>query len=236
MESIDNMRRGRAPFRLSIFFEQTDRAGPESVPLVAMISLFMGMTLALLTGYELREFGTQNLVPGVVAIGFSRELGPLLTGIMVAARIGSAFTAELGSMTVSEEVEAIEGMGIGPLRFLVAPRALAVFLLLPCLVVVADVAALVGGGLVCAVQFGISFHYFMDLALDNLIARDIVSGVLKSLIFGLIIGLISCYKGLSVSGGAEGVGRSTTASVVAAITAVIGADTLFNIALLWTYD
>ena len=235
-ETLEHMVRGRAPFRASLFFGQTDRVGVGSVPLVAMISLFMGLTMALLTGYQLRKFGTQNLVPGLVGVGFSRELGPLMTGIMVAARVGAAFTAELGTMTAAEEVEAIESMGIGPLRFLVAPRVLAVFLLMPCLSVVSNVAALIGGAAVCEVQFGISFRYFGELVLQNLILRDIVSGVIKSFLFGLIIGLISCYKGLAVTGGAAGVGEATTSSVVTAITTVIAADTLFNIGLVLLYE
>jgi len=100
----DNIMRGRFPFRMATFFEQTDRAGVGSIPLVSMVSFFLGLTMALLTGYQLQAFGTERLVPGLVAIGFSRELGPLITGIMVAARIGAAYTAELGTMTVAEEV------------------------------------------------------------------------------------------------------------------------------------
>src|SRR6476469_589535 len=130
---IETMRRGRAPFRAARFFRHTERAGVGSVPLVAMVSFFLGLTMALLTGYQLERFSQERLVPGLVAIAFTRELGPLLTGIMLAARIGAAFTAELGTMQVSEEVEAIEAMGIGPLRFLVGPRMLALFLLMPCL-------------------------------------------------------------------------------------------------------
>ena len=235
-ETLDHMIRGHLPFRATLLFGEADRAGVGSVPLVTMISFFLGMTMALLTGYQLRKFGTQNMVPGLVGIGFSRELGPLMTGIMVAARIGAAYTAELGTMKASEEVEAIEAMGIGPLRFLVAPRVLAVFLLLPSLSVVANVAALIGAALVCDQQFGISYRYFAELVLENLIIRDIVAGVLKSFLFGLIIGLISCYKGLSVTGGAAGVGVATTSSVVAAITVVIAADTLFNIAMVVIYE
>ena len=235
-EGIDHTLRGHIPFRASLLFWQTNRAGVGSVPLVSMISFFMGLTMALLTGYQLRKLGTQNLVPGLVGVGFTRELGPLMTGIMVAARIGAAYTAELGTMAASEEVEAIEAMGIGPARFLVAPRVLAVFLLLPCLSVVSDLAALVGGAVVSERQFGISYRYFAQLVLENLIVRDIVAGVVKSFLFGLIIGLIACYRGLTVTGGAAGVGAATTSSVVAAITVVIAADTLVNIALVVLYE
>src|SRR3982751_6885806 len=159
-ETMDNVRRGRAPFRASSFFRHTERAGVGSVPLVAMVSFFLGLTMALLAGYQLQRFGTERLVPGLVAMAFTRELGPLLTGIMLAARIGASFTAELGTMKVSEEVEAIEAMGIGPLRFLVAPRLLALFSLMPCLSVVSSAAAIFATALVSRAYFNIAFVYF----------------------------------------------------------------------------
>src|SRR6186713_3291459 len=147
-EMGDQIFRGRFPFRVSVFFEQTDRTGVGSIPLVSLVSFFIGLTMALLTGYQLRTFGQERLVPGLVGIAFTRELGPLMTGIMIAARIGAAYTAQLGTMTVSEEVEAIEAMGIGPLRFLVGPRVLAVTFLLPCLSVVSTAAAMAGAALI----------------------------------------------------------------------------------------
>src|SRR5437764_2297827 len=128
-ETLERVRDGRVPFRAVSFFRHAERAGVDSVPLVALVSFFLGLTMALLTGYQLQRFGTERLVPGLVSIAFTRELGPLITGIMLAARIGAAFTAELGTITVSEEVEAIEAMGTGPLRVLVAPRLLAVSVL-----------------------------------------------------------------------------------------------------------
>jgi phospholipid/cholesterol/gamma-HCH transport system permease protein len=228
-ETLDNVRRGRTPFRAASFFRHTERAGVGSVPLVAMVSFFLGLTMALLTGYQLQRFGTERLVPGLVAIAFTRELGPLLTGIMLAARIGAAFTAELGTMQVSEEVEAIEAMGIGPLRFLVAPRLLALFCLMPCLAVISSLAAIIATSLISRAYFSIAFVYFNDLVLNALLMRDIITGILKSFLFGLLIGAIACYRGLTVKGGAAGVGTSTTSSVVTAITTVIGFDTIFNI-------
>src|SRR5689334_3371102 len=228
-ETVDRVRRGRVPFRAASFFLYTERAGVASVPLVAMVSFFLGLTMALLTGYQLERYGTERLVPGLVAIAFTRELGPLLTGIMLAARIGAAYTAELGTMQVSEEVESIEAMGIGPLRFLVAPRMLALFLLMPCLSTVSNIAAIFASSLVCKAYFSIAFPYFLDLVKDSLLIRDIITGILKSFLFGLLISAIACYRGLTVKGGAAGVGTATTASVVTAITAVIGFDTLYNI-------
>lgn len=235
-EMGDRIMRGRLPFRLSIFFEQTDRAGIGSLGLVSLVSFFIGLTMALLTGYQLQTFGQERLVPGLVGISFTRELGPLMTGIMIAARIGAAYTAELGTMMVSEEVEAVESMGIGPLRFLVGPRVLAIFCLLPCLVVVSNVTAMCGAALISRWAFDIPFNRFVETAVDSLFIRDIVAGTVKSFLFGLIIGLVACYKGLTVSGGAAGVGDATTSSVVSSITTVIGFDTLCNIVLVALFD
>lgn len=228
-EMWERLREGRVPFRAISFFRHAERAGVESVPLVGLVSFFLGLTMALLTGYQLQRFGTERLVPGLVAIGFTRELGPLITGIMLAARIGAAFTAELGTMTVSEEVEAIEAMGIGPLRFLVAPRMLALFLLMPCLSTISNMSAIFATSLISKAYFGIAFPYFVDLVRDALLIRDLITGVLKSFLFGVLIAAIACYRGLSVKGGAAGVGTATTSSVVTAITVVIGVDTLYNV-------
>src|SRR5947208_2598461 len=228
-ETFERIQQGRVPFRAASFFRQSVRAGVDSVPLVGLVSFFLGLTMALLTGYQLQRFRTERLIPGLVAIAFTRELVPLITGIMLAARIGAAFTAELGTMKVSEEVEAIEAMGIGPLRFLVAPRMLALFFLMPCLSTIANLAAILASCLVSRAYFSIAFVYFFDLVRDALLIRDIITGVLKSFLFGLLIGGIACYRGLSVKGGAAGVGTATTSSVVTAIATVIGFDTLYNI-------
>jgi phospholipid/cholesterol/gamma-HCH transport system permease protein len=228
-EVSDNVRRGRLPFRLSMLFAQTDRTGVGSVPLVLMVSFFLGLTMALLTGYQLQKFGTERLVPTLISIAFTRELGPLLTGIVLAARIGAAYTAELGTMQVSEEIEAMEAMGIGPLRFLVAPRLVAISSLMPCLSVISCIAALTGSSLISWATLNLVPAAYFDAVMTSLIISDIVIGLFKAMFFGLLIGLIACYQGLTVTGGAEGVGRATTDSVVIAITSVIGFDTLFNI-------
>src|SRR5438046_6933312 len=228
-ETLERIQQGRVPFHAASFFRHCERSGVDSVPLVGLVSFFLGLTMALLTGYQLQRFGTERLVPGLVAIAFTRELGPLITGIMLAARIGAAFTAELGTMKVSEEVEAIEAMGIGPLRFLVGPRMLALFLLMPCLSTIANVAAIFASCLVSRAYFSIAFVYFFDLVRDALLIRDIITGFLKISLFGLPIGGIACYRVLSVQVGAAGVGTATTSSVVTAIATVVGLDTLYNI-------
>src|SRR5437870_6247213 len=197
-ESLERLQQGRVPFRATSLFRHTQRAGVDSVPLVGLVSFFLGLTMALLTGYQLQRFGTERLIPGLVAISFTRELGPLMTGIMLTARIGGAFTAELGTMQVSEEVEAIEAMGIGPLRFLVAPRMLALFFLMPCLSTISNISAIFATSLICKAYFSIAFPYFVDLVRDSLLIRDLVTGVFKSFLFGLLIAAIACYRGLTV--------------------------------------
>ena len=184
--------------------------------------------MALLTGYQLERFGTERCArPG--GDRFHARARTAITGIMLAARIGAAFTAELGTMKVYEEVEAIEAMGIGPLRFLVAPRMLALFFLMPCLSTVANMAAIFATSLISYAYFNIAFVYFLDLVKDSLLIRDIITGVLKSFMFGFLIATIACYRGLTLKAGRPGVGTATTSSVVTAITAVIGFDTLYNV-------
>jgi phospholipid/cholesterol/gamma-HCH transport system permease protein len=221
----------RAPFRLEHFFYQCNRVGVGSVPMVILLSVFIGLTMALLTGYQLQSFGTVTLVPAIVSVSFTREMGPLFTGIVLASRIGAAYTAELGAMTAGGEVDAIEGMGIGALRYLVTPRILAIFFLTPCLTVISVVSGLVGGAFISSLMLQISTGFFYDQVMTNLLVKDVMAGIVKSLLFGAIIGTISCYKGLSVKGGAVGVGIATTSSVVTAISTVIACDSLCNIVM-----
>lgn len=230
-ELLERMRARRAPFRLEHFFFQTNRVGVGSVPMLVLLSIFIGLTLALLTGYQLRRFGMVTLVPSVVAISFTREMGPLFTGIVLASRIGAAYTAELGAMTAGGEVDALEGMGLGALRYLVTPRLLAIFFMTPCLSIIAIVSGIGGGAFISSLMLQLGYGYFYDQVFDNLLVKDIVSGIVKSFLFGGIIGLIACYKGLAVRGGAMGVGVATTSSVVSSISTVIACDSLCNIFL-----
>lgn len=219
----------RAPFRLEHLFFQCSRVGVGSVPMVILLSVFVGLTMALLTGYQLRIFGVVTLVPAVVSISFTREMGPLFTGIVLASRIGAAYTAELGAMTAGGEVKAIEGMGIGALRYLVTPRLLAIFALTPCLAVISVISGILGAAFISSLMLQISYGYFFDQVMTNLLVKDLMSGMIKSFLFGAIIGMIACYKGLSVQGGAVGVGIATTSSVVTAVSSVIACDSFCNI-------
>ncbi len=222
----------RSPFRMEHLLLQGYRAGVGSVPMVILLSLFVGLTMALLTGYQLRTFGMVTLVPAVVSVSFTREMGPLFTGIVLASRIGAAYTAELGAMTAGGEVRAIESMGIGARRFLIVPRFLAIFLLTPCLAIISTLSGIFGAALISQLLLEISYGFFFDQVMTNLLVKDVVSGIGKSFLFGAIIGVIACYKGLSVKGGAVGVGTATTSSVVTAISTVIVGDSLCNIFIL----
>jgi phospholipid/cholesterol/gamma-HCH transport system permease protein len=228
-EVLERISARRTPFRLEHFFYQTNRVGVGSVPMVILLSVFIGLTMALLTGYQLRRFGIVTIVPAVVSISFAREMGPLFTGIILASRIGAAYTAELGAMTADGEVDAIEGMGIGALRYLVVPRLLAIFCLTPSLSIVSIVSGIFGGAFISKLMLQLGYHFFYNQVLTNLLLKDLISGLIKSFLFGGIIGLVACYKGLAVRGGAVGVGIATTSSVVISIGSVIACDSLFNI-------
>ncbi len=219
----------RTPFRLEDLFYQTNRVGVESVPMVVLLSLFVGLTMALLVGHELQLYGLITLVPAVVSMAFSRELGPLFTGIVLASRIGAAYTAELGAMTAAGEVDAIQGMGIGALRYLVTPRLLAIFFMTPCLSVISVASGIFGGAFISSLMLQLSNGFFYDQVMTNLLVKDMMTGTAKSFLFGAIIGTIACYKGLAVRGGAIGVGIATTSSVVTAVSTVIACDSLCNI-------
>ena len=202
--------------------------GFDAVPIVTLISSFIGIIVALQGAYALRRFGGLNYVVDMVAVTITRELGPLLTAIIVIGRSGSSFAAEIGTMKVGEEVDALETMGLNPVRFLVVPRYFAMLVMLPCLTTVADAAGILGGALFAMISMGWSLQNYLLRTFDALVMRDIVTGLIKSLVFAVIITKIGCYEGFTVHGGAEGVGRSTTASVVKSIFSVIAADMVFT--------
>jgi phospholipid/cholesterol/gamma-HCH transport system permease protein len=202
--------------------------GFDAIPIVSLISVFIGVIIALQGAYSLRKFGALNYVVDMVAVTITRELGPLLTAIIVIGRSGSSFAAEIGTMKVGEEVDALETMGLNPIRFLVVPRYLAMLVMLPCLTTVADTAGVFGGAIFAIVNMDWSLKNYLLRTFEALVMRDIITGLIKSLVFAVIITKIGCYEGFTVRGGAEGVGRSTTASVVKSIFSVIAADMVFT--------
>jgi phospholipid/cholesterol/gamma-HCH transport system permease protein len=222
-----------APFqgrklRLSRAVHQAMSVGVQAVPIVSLISFFVGTILALQGAYQLRKLGAMQLVAGAVAIVMTRELGPLMTAIMVIGRSGSAFAAEIGTMKVNEEIDALETMALEPVHFLVAPKFLAMVLMMPCLTTWSDFMGVVGGGLFGVTVGGFTWATYFQATLDSLVRRDIVTGLIKSVMFGLVITAVGCQEGFSTGLGSEEVGRSTTSAVVKSIFLVIVVDLVFT--------
>jgi phospholipid/cholesterol/gamma-HCH transport system permease protein len=222
-----------APFRgqrirIGRAVHQAVAVGIEALPIVSLITFFVGTILALQSAYELRKFGALQFVASAVAISITRELGPLMTAIVVIGRSGSAFAAEIGTMKVNEEIDAIETMALDPIQFLVTPKFLAMMLMMPCLTTWADFMGVMGGGVFGVSAAGFTFGTYIQATLDALILRDIVTGLIKSVMFGLVITAVGCHEGFSTGAGSEEVGRSTTTAVVNSIFLVIIVDLVFT--------
>jgi phospholipid/cholesterol/gamma-HCH transport system permease protein len=216
------------PLRWARAVHQAMSVGVEAIPIVSLISFFVGLILALQGAYELRQLGALQLVASAVAISMTRELGPLMTAIMVIGRSGSAFAAEIGTMKVNEEIDALETMALEPVRFLVAPKFLAMLLMMPCLTTWADFMGVLGGGLFGVSSAGFTWGTYFHATLNALVLRDIASGLIKSVMFGLVITAVGCREGFSTGLGSEQVGRSTTSAVVKSIFFVIAVDLVFT--------
>lgn len=220
-------RRGQ-PVRLAAVAEQMRLVGFDAIPIVALLSLTVGLMLAIQFIATLSEFGAQTQVVLAVAKSVTREFGVLITGILVAGRSGSAFAARIGSMSVSQEIDALGVMGIDPVRYLVAPALIAMLVMLPVLTILADFAAILGSALYSAPMLDMSLQTYFAQTLSHLTPRDIFEGLGKSVVFALLITIVGVSTGFSVSGGAEGVGRATTRAVVVSITAIVIADMVFS--------
>src|SRR5690349_4447243 len=216
------------PLRLQRAVSQAMDIGVRALPILSIITFFIGLILALQGAYELRRFGAINLVATAVAISMTRELGPLITAIVVIGRSGSAFAAEIGTMKVTEEIDALETMAIHPVRFLVTPKFLAMIVMLPCLTIWANSMGILGGSLFGVAQADFTFRRYIQASVESLFLRDIVTGLIKSVMFGITITAVGCQEGLSTGAGAEQVGRSTTRAVVMSIFLVVLVDLVFT--------
>lgn len=203
------------------FVEQMYYFGVKSFPMVFIVSLFTGMVLVIQTAPEFKKFGAEGFVGGAMSLAIIRELGPTLTAVIIAGRVGSAITAELGSMKVTEQVAALKVMAVNPIRYLVSPRLLSGLLMLPILTIFADVIGTAGGYIIGVVQMDMASGTYMDNIEVLLRSKDIWGSILKSFFFGAVITIVSCYKGMSVEGGAEDVGKATTDSVVQSIVYIL---------------
>ena len=193
---------------------QMDLIGVGSLPIVLLTGFFTGGVLVLQTFPTLEYYSIQNEAGRSVATSLIRELGPVLSALMVSGRIGSAISAELGSMVVSQQIDAMRALGTDPNKKLVAPRIVALIFMLPLLTVAADIFGLLGGGVVATTLYNQDANVFINSVRNGISTEDIIGGIIKPLFFGLIVGSVACYKGLSTTGGTVGVGRSTTNAVV----------------------
>jgi phospholipid/cholesterol/gamma-HCH transport system permease protein len=207
---------------------QAMAVGVEALPILSTITFFIGVILALQGAYELRKFGALQFVAGGVAVSMTRELGPLMTAIVVIGRSGSAFAAEIGTMKVTEELDALTTMALNPIQFLVTPKFLAMLLMVPCLTTWADFMGVVGGAVFGVTGANFTIQTYFRATLDALLVKDILTGLLKSVMFGAVITAVGCHEGFETGAGAEQVGRSTTSAVVMSIFLVVIVDLVFT--------
>lgn len=214
----------KKPLNIPHVFTQMVFMGIRSIVIVFFVNFFTGVVLAMQAAYQLAQVGAVVYVASLVSISLCRELGPVLTALVIAGRVGAAITAEIGSMKVTEQIEALETMAIHPVRFLMAPKVLALLIMLPCLTVIGDFSGMLGGYLMGVFNLKISSALYIQTALKFLSLKDIYTGLSKSFVFALIISLVGCYQGIKTKEGAVGVGEATTLSVVTSFILIILAD------------
>ena len=222
----------RALFKTRLRWEaaldQMNKIGVTSLPLVFLTALFTGMVLSLQSAYQLRLFAAEQFTSDLVALSITRELGPVLTAMVVAGRVGAAIAAELGTMQVTEQIDAMRALATDPVRYLVVPRFVAAFFMLFILSIYADCIGMLGGYLIAVFKLGISSHQYIKRSVDVLMIKDVVTGLIKGFFFGGIIATVGCYFGFRAEGGAEGVGRATTLAVVTILIMIIASDAVFT--------
>jgi phospholipid/cholesterol/gamma-HCH transport system permease protein len=206
----------RPPFYPRMIARQMLDIGYYSLPVVGLTAIFTGMVLALQSYTGFARFSAESAIPNVVVVSITRELGPVLAGLMVAGRVGAAIAAEIGTMRVTEQIDALTTLATNPFKYLVAPRLIAATLMLPVLVLIADVIGVFGGYLVSVYKLDFNGAAYLDNTLNFLETMDVVSGLAKAAVFGFLIALMGCYKGYNSRGGAQGVGAATTNAVVSA--------------------
>jgi len=216
------------PFKLKNLFKQMEFVGVQSLFVVILTGSFTGMVLALQGFNALKRFGAESLVGPTVALSMARELGPVLTGLMVTGRAGSAMATELGTMRVTEQIDAIETMAINPVKYLVVPRILSGIVMFPVLTVVTSFVGVVGGYIIGVKMLGINPGVYIGRTIDFVNIQDIFSGLAKSVVFGLITTLVACYHGFYAKGGAEGVGKAATSSVVTGSVMILISDYIIS--------
>jgi len=218
----------RRPLGMGDIAYQIEHIGVRSVAIGTLTAVFAGMVLAIQFGFFLERFGLAYTIGRVLSLSVLRELGPVLTALTVGGRVGSGMAAELGSMQVTEQIDAIRAMGADPIKKLVVPRVVAATICVPIITVFADILALVAGGGIAMSMYNISFSVFYQEALGTTMLSDFTSGIFKATVFGLLIGVVGCYKGFQTSGGTAGVGRATTETVAISAIGVLLADVILT--------
>ena len=216
------------PFRFRRLLQELYLIGVRSIPIILLTAAFAGMVLALQGYYTLRQYGSEGALGSAVALSLIREMGPVLTGIMVSARAGSAVTAEIGIMRISEQLDALDTMAVNPMQYVVMPKLLAGIIAVPLLTAMFDVMGILGGYLVGVVLLGISSGSYFSSMVQSVVPLDINGGLVKSVIFGLTVILVACYKGYYTEHGAEGVSKATNQTVVLSAVLVLGWDYLLT--------
>jgi phospholipid/cholesterol/gamma-HCH transport system permease protein len=216
------------PYSKDRIFEQAKKSGFDSLPIVSLIALFIGFIFALQTAYFMQRIGSELYIASLVTLSIVREMGPVITALIVAGRVGASITAEIGSMQVTEQIDALETLAVNPVKYLVVPRFIALCIVLPLLTIYADAIGILGSYLICVFRLGISSNIYLRVTTEALFYKDLFNGLFKTVFFGMIIALVSCYEGFNVKGGAEGVGRATTRSVVFSFIMIIIADCIFT--------
>lgn len=216
------------PLKRQQIFNQMYKIGVQSLPIVSLISLFTGIVLALQSAYQMQRISAEMYIASLVALSMTRELGPVLTALIVAGRVGASITAEIGTMKVTEQIDALQTLATNPVRYLVVPRFIALVIMLPLLTIYADIIGIAGGYIVGVYKLHITHHMYMRMTYDPLVQKDVFTGLLKALSFAMIICTVSCFEGMRTEGGAEGVGKATTLSVVISFILIIAADCLFT--------
>lgn len=209
-------------------FGQMVFAGVESLIIALFVSFFTGIVIAMQSAYQLSRFGANIYVAPMVSVGIARELGPVLTALVVAGRVGAAIAAELGTMKVTEQIEALDTMALNPVRFLVVPRFLALLVMLPCLTIISDLTGIFGGFLVGVFNLKLDPYRYITFSFQFMALKDVWTGLVKSVVFGITISMVGCYMGLNTRGGAEGVGKATTLSVVTSFILIILFDCILT--------
>lgn len=217
--------------RMKHVFWQMSHLGVDTLPIVLLTLLFTGMVMTLQVTHEFIRFGAQSTIGGVIAIAIGRELGPVLVGVVVAGRVGAAITAEISTMKVTEQIDALRVMATNPVNYLVVPRIIACMIMVPLLTVFGDLIGVLGGWFVATSRFGISSFLYWNSIDIFVVNHDFLGGLIKAIVFGLIVALLGCYYGLNSSNGAEGVGMATTKSVVSSIIMIFFANVLLSMML-----